>query len=390
MSQGTGDRGVPRKAAAVDRTADRSYAAVGQALASVTNDPRAGSDAWFGFKSAQDTSWKTPPPPLDPAKYPNVTRADLKRFLKIVGHGQYEQLMEDRRSMAEDLSAEQLLAAGKGTRASAGSSSSSAQGDGLTQALQAVPAQYFKDDFSLQKPGVLQALIDLGGSGGDGGELASSIDRLSGYLESVETNLMREIGCRSNSMFEAAGSLQELHHSLCMNLDQIRGLREHLRSMDAQTYTSALQVSGLQKRRARLALALEQLGSMEEVVASRGALQCLLDAQDYAGALELLSNLRHLVGRQLSMGVRAFRETSPQVEETIEIVESLLSCEFLSLARHPDIHSVMERAISDAGADAEADMDDDGTGTMPHSHHIHGPSGGDARAAREQCTGQTS
>ena len=33
------------------------------------------------------------------------------------------------------------------------------------------------------------------------------------------------------------------------------------------------------------------------------------------------------------MGVRAFRETRTHVEETVEIVESLLSCEFLGLAR---------------------------------------------------------
>jgi hypothetical protein len=38
----------------------------------------------------------------------------------------------------------------------------------------------------------------------------------------VETNLMREISCRSRSMFEAAGSLQGLHRTLCQTLDQIK------------------------------------------------------------------------------------------------------------------------------------------------------------------------
>ena len=53
--------------------------------------------------------------------------------------------------------------------------------------------------------------------------------------------------------------------------------------------------------------------SVEEVAACRNALQCLLEGQDYPGALEMLGNLRHLVKRQEGLGLRAFRETGPQV-----------------------------------------------------------------------------
>ena len=52
---------------------------------------------------------------------------------------------------------------------------------------------------------------------------------------------------------------------------------------------------------------------MDEVAASRTALQCLLESQDYAGSLELLGNLGHMVDRQLGLGIRAFKETRPQV-----------------------------------------------------------------------------
>ncbi len=52
---------------------------------------------------------------------------------------------------------------------------------------------------------------------------------------------------------------------------------------------------------------------VEEVLASKSALQCLLDGQDYAGALELLENLRHSVEGQLALGLQAFRHTMPQV-----------------------------------------------------------------------------
>lgn len=216
----------------------------------------------------------------------------------------------------------------------------------------------------------------------------------------VETQLMREISSRSQSMFEAAGVLQDLHRTLCRTLEQIKGLREHLSEMDEQTYTSALAVAALQRRRTNLAQAAEHLQAMEQVVASRSALQCLLEAQDYAGSLELLGNLSHMVDKQSSLGLRAFRETGAQVrhsrrarnlvededcrgpggerresdpmrlsfalwrisrarahvhtwlysqvQETISIVESLLSCEFLNLARNQDMHKVMERAIAES------------------------------------------
>ena len=43
-----------------------------------------------------------------------------------------------------------------------------------------------------------------------------------GLQDIVETQLMREISCRSQAMFEAAGELHDLHRSLCQTLDQIK------------------------------------------------------------------------------------------------------------------------------------------------------------------------
>ena len=64
---------------------------------------------------------------------------------------------------------------------------------------------------------------------------------------------------------------------------------------------------------------------MDEVAASRTALQCLLESQDYAGSLELLGNLGHMVDRQLGLGIRAFKETRPQVRKLLGLWASGLS-----------------------------------------------------------------
>ena len=86
------------------------YASAAATLVSATNDPRSDSQrtGWWGFKT-QDTTWKDPPPPLDSWKYPEVTRADLERYLQIVGHGRVEQFHQDRGSLAEGLKQQQLL-----------------------------------------------------------------------------------------------------------------------------------------------------------------------------------------------------------------------------------------------------------------------------------------
>ncbi|GAX73142.1 hypothetical protein CEUSTIGMA_g595.t1 [Chlamydomonas eustigma] len=313
-----------------------SYVA-GQALVTAVNNPRSDNlkTNWWGFK-AVDNSWRDPPPPRDTWKYPDIGRQDLDAYLQIVGNGRCEQFHQDRESLADGLK-QQLLVEGEGA--------SLAQGDGLAQALQQVPAQYFREDFSLHTPGVLQALVNYEN---DEDGVQHGIDKLGGYLDVVESQLMREISCRSKAMFEAAGELHDLHRSLCKTLDQIKAMRSHLSDMDEQTYISALAVSALQRRRTNLVQAVDLLQGMAEVAASRTVLQCLLEGQDYAGSLELLGNLGHMVDRQLSLGIRAFKETRPQVDETLETVESLLALEFLSMAHIQDMHVIIDRAIFDA------------------------------------------
>lgn len=52
---------------------------------------------------------------------------------------------------------------------------------------------------------------------------------------------------------------------------------------------------------------------LDEINSSKAALQCLLDGQDYAGALELLEHMRHIVGGHLQDGLKCFRSLPPQV-----------------------------------------------------------------------------
>ncbi len=82
-----------------------------QSVSGLVNDPRE-QLTWWGFQT-KDMSWKDPPPPLDPYRYPNITRQDLERYLSIVGDGKHEEFLEDRRALAQGHQ-QQLMMEGEG------------------------------------------------------------------------------------------------------------------------------------------------------------------------------------------------------------------------------------------------------------------------------------
>jgi len=78
---------------------DRSVYTVGQTLVSIVNDPRTASQTSGGFWGlGHDASQNAQPPPLDPARYPVVSKADVQRYIDLV-HGTYERFIRDRHSL---------------------------------------------------------------------------------------------------------------------------------------------------------------------------------------------------------------------------------------------------------------------------------------------------
>ncbi|KAJ9524559.1 hypothetical protein QJQ45_024148, partial [Haematococcus lacustris] len=293
----------------------------GQALGTVTNDPRAHEPkSWFGW-GRSDLSRAGPPPALDPNKYPNIKRKDLEPYLRVI-RGAHQHFLQDRESLAEANNRQALLdgfepgsVPGKQpvlslTQSSQGSSGQTVachQGDGLAKALQRVPAQFFQEDFSVEASGLLHGAESPA-------ELGERIDALSGYLQDVvESELMREVAVRSSRVFQAAGDVSIVHQQLCGALGGVRGLRHHLHTVDASTYACACNVVALQSRRGALAAALDTLQGLEEVALSRSALQLLLDSQDYAAALDMLEVVVLNVEASTSMGLQAFAQALPQV-----------------------------------------------------------------------------
>lgn len=214
----------------------------------------------------------------------------------------------------------------------------SSTGDGLVRALQHVPQVYFQDDFSLAKLDLAANIWDFADE-----DINGRVDELTKYLTVVETQLLKEISARSAPFFEAANNLHELRSVLADCLSRVANLRAAMTAMDESTYKAAVTVTTLQRRRKHLAATMAQLRGLEEVVASQGALQCLLDAQDYAGALEVLESMKHLVDTQLNSGLITFSNLPPQLAQTTNVVENLLGVEFLTAAHDNELPQLVER-----------------------------------------------
>lgn len=82
----------------------------GQALVAVVNDPRNDDrKTYFGWR-VPDTPWQQEvPTPLDPARYPPVSKGDLQHYLRSVDHGKLGQFRHDREVLDQTLDQELLL-----------------------------------------------------------------------------------------------------------------------------------------------------------------------------------------------------------------------------------------------------------------------------------------
>lgn len=73
----------------------------------------------------------------------------------------------------------------------------------------------------------------------------------------VELQLLREVASKSDSFFQAAGSLQHLLGMLGESMGSIRKLRKSLSEADEHMYSTAVSVKALQQRRSNLQATLD-------------------------------------------------------------------------------------------------------------------------------------
>eukprot|EP00899_Mesostigma_viride_P016262 jgi/Mesvir1/24637/Mv21946-RA.1 len=321
-----------------------SYSA-GQALASVLNNPQAGKSWGSWFVQASDSLSLDPPPVPSSTILPEIDHKDFARYLHTIGR-KYVAYVAAKQDVLNDKNARSSLTIEKGTlhhrphRGGAHSASREASGEGLVVCMQEIPALYFSASFHLGNPDTFQAVCPPGVSSP---ELQH---KLSHYLDIVETHLLREISARSDSFFEALGVIQELGDCVTITCSQIEHLRRVVGKLEDRLLDSALALQRLWQRRRNLLALHHKLRVVVNVAHAQQALQLLLPAADFAGALDVIDDINKILANNELEGLHCFRHTEEHMTATADAVNRMMEADFLRFAQHRPVGAATATSLA--------------------------------------------
>lgn len=206
-------------------------------------------------------------------------------------------------------------------------SSSQKAADGaadLAECFREVPAIFFHRDFQLSEPALFDRVVIRA--------TPDTQERLSQYLDVVETCLLKQISSRSQHFFEALITLQDVRDRLAQACGQVLRLRSGLHDIDQKTVRGMIRIPRLAQRKVNLAALLEKLRLLQDVQRSTTLVQSLLGAGDFLGALDVLEDGQGLVREGGLATVRCTRRLARQLGEYMELVSDLLASSFIGLA----------------------------------------------------------
>lgn len=90
-------------------------------------------------------------------------------------------------------------------------------GSGLVAAMTQVPLAFFKNNFSLESPELWSTELSTACVGCTADDVEAPVDRLTSYLDIVESHLLKEIEARHEAFFAASAEVQHLR-SLAFDL----------------------------------------------------------------------------------------------------------------------------------------------------------------------------
>ncbi|KAL4452640.1 hypothetical protein ABPG75_008302 [Micractinium tetrahymenae] len=323
-----GGRMHSRTSSTLSAVEEASLAAA-QELASVLNaPPTPGAASWlggwpFGQAFGQE-DYDAPPPPLPPGTLPEVQLSDFSRYLRSIGDrleglGRSREASQQR--MANALSPEEMRAS---------------QGQGLVAAMREVPAAFFQEGFDLDQRQLWEELLQVDSEQAR----QASLERLSGYLDIVETHLVRETAARTDNFFDASGYVQDVRGSVARLYQEVAALRQQMHGLEQETAAAVATSKQLQQQRSNLTATLDLLRGMEVAAQAQSALQGLLPrsggvAVDYAGAIDVLEVLQGLLDDEALLALDCFKHLPGQIVETAQAVDDLMSSDFLERTRFP-------------------------------------------------------
>lgn len=149
-------------------------------------------------------------------------------------------------------------------------------------------------------------------------------ERLTHYLDLVEVNLLHAVSTRSEDFYTALGSWQELTEEVKRGCEQIDRLRAHVGAIDQRLARTALRLPFLGRKRSNQLRLHKKLSLLATIRKAQPTIQALLLAEDFVGALELISSTQAVLRDELA-GVRCFMHLDEQLAETAAMLSRLMT-----------------------------------------------------------------
>lgn len=168
--------------------------------------------------------------------------------------------------------------------------------------LDSVPDVFFRPDFNLGDSRTFATIMEIRPANGWSAQedifaeeqSTPLLERFSGYADTVEQHLVREIGIRSPSFFAALTNLHDLQSESEQCLDRVSKLRTQLRDVDNNSAKKGLEMVRAESKLANLQTVRQGVTVINGVVEMTAVVKDLLHAGQWGEALGIIEQLDRL------------------------------------------------------------------------------------------------
>ena len=141
--------------------------------------------------------------------------------------------------------------------------------------------------------------------------------------------LLKHIWSRSPAFFRALDDIKGLQTQVQAASSCLTRLRIRLQALDEETAVGAMRIPQMYTRQKNESSLSEKIATIQRVLQARTDIQCLLDLEDYVGALEEIGYAKKLFAEEL-VGLSCVRIVGQQLDEYDELVCEIMSNRFES------------------------------------------------------------
>lgn len=206
--------------------------------------------------------------------------------------------------------------------------------DDLILCFSQVPAIFFNHDFSLRDSDIFQVQTTKAKSDQQKCNMHVSTvvqDRLSIYLDTVETSLFKQIWTRSPDFFRALDDLSGLRVVVAEACKTLAVMRSKFRRMDKDVALTAMRIPLLNVRYKNELRLFKTCQFLKRIKSNFNVVQSLQRIGDYVGALQLANETIRICDKELK-GIKSIQTIKHRLRDVEKSIGERLVKKFIDLA----------------------------------------------------------